>query len=288
MTQGHLFDFPDTPLVRRVMRGWLLAVMLLFVALSATTAKAATLSGLEGLGEPVSDGELREMRGKFITPGSISYFGIEMAVSWQAADGITTSANLRFNLDFAAAGGGQPMPQISISWTREGDPSMDVAGFSGDAASQYVVVASANSLIAPTALEGVSGATQANVIAGADNRARNSLTIAVVPVEAINRQGGGTDLSGPLTTQFSDGDSIQFQLGANGIGLAMTSGQGGGDFSVQRINSTLGQATQQIVLNSNNNNVFNSTSMIVGIDTLTRTDIIRIDSAMLNLKGGGI
>jgi hypothetical protein len=121
----------------------LTAVGVLSIAQPAT-AQSQQLSGLEAVGTRVSDEALADMRGKFIKPESISYFGIQMATSWQGSDGITTTASLLFNVDFASGAGGGGTPHLLISWSREGDPSLDVAAFGGAAGSSYVALAGSN------------------------------------------------------------------------------------------------------------------------------------------------
>src|SRR4051794_2303295 len=109
------------------------AAFALIGSMGAKAALAEPLSGLEGLGRPVSDQELGTMRGKFVAPGGIAYFGIAMSSSWQGNDGITTSATLLFSINLAGAASGQVTPHVMISWSRDcaacGDSSMDLSGF---------------------------------------------------------------------------------------------------------------------------------------------------------------
>ena len=63
---------------RRVL---LLAATAAFMS-STAVANPPMNSGLEQFGSKVSDEQLSDMRGKFVRPGNVSYFGISMATSW--------------------------------------------------------------------------------------------------------------------------------------------------------------------------------------------------------------
>ncbi len=68
--------------------------------MAASTRWSRNFADLDQLGVRVADNELSHMRGRFATPNGISYFGLEMATSWQTPDGITTQARLAINFDF--------------------------------------------------------------------------------------------------------------------------------------------------------------------------------------------
>lgn len=271
-------------------RGGALAALLAFflIAVGAPApARAAVSSGLEGLGQKVDDSELSQMRGKFITPEAVSYFGIQMTSSWQGADGITTIANLLFRVDFAGNGLAGATPQILVSWSREGDPAMDLGEFSDAASGGYVAIVG-GAPVSLGALDHVQGAAQGTVIAGADNVARNVMTIAVIPASSVDHTlpAGMTPLDGSATQVFADGDSIRFSVDSGGVGVALGSGQGR-DQVAQRIDSTLGQAAQHILLESSHNVALNTASMTVGVDTLRQLDTVRVDNAIAAMKGIG-
>ena len=238
------------------------------------------------LGLPVSNPELDAMRGKYISPEAVSYFGISMLTSWQDENGITTAARLAFNVDFLnPAGGGAPVPQLLIAWERNGDSAMDVAGVPDG----YVAVTLGPDQVLPVgALDTVGGAVQANVIAGADNITRNSMQIAVVPMSAVpNLSADGlTPVSATTTRTFDDGDQLQFRLGDNQVGLVLTGGNGM-DSTMQSVGGDLGQLLQQTMLQSDNTHVFNSSAIIFGVDTARNLDRVQTDEALLSMKGFG-
>lgn len=245
-------------------------------------------SNLPGLGAPIADDELGDMRGKFISPNAVSYFGISMLTSWQDESGITTIARLAFNVDFLVpSGGGPAVPTLFVSWVRDGDPGMDVSGMSDG----YVAVATQPDQVIPVgALSTVGGAAQAHVIAGADNMAGNSMRIAIVPRSALPEMDtrGLRPITSTLGMTFQDGDGLQFRLGNNELGMVLT-GNGGLDSTMQTIGGDMGQVLQQTILNSDHNNVMNSASIIFGVNDQVR-DLERVGAtgAMSVLKGFGL
>ena len=248
-------------------------------------AQAPTVE-IDEMGPPVPDAELGQIRGKFIKPDSISYFGISMITSWQDESGVTTVARLLFNVDFLKNGGrGGPVPSLMIGWVREGDPSMDVT----QSHEGYTQVLAAQSVSPVGGLGETSGAAQANIIAGADNTALNGMRIALVPHSELQQFGidGLVPINATSVQSFGDGDQLEFRLGANELGLFLT-GNHGSDSSLQSVGGEFGNLLQQTVLNSNGNAVFNNAAVIIGTDLNgTGFDAIRATQALSSMKGHG-
>lgn len=256
-------------------------------ALGAAAPLAAAplpTSGLEGIGTPVSDAALGEMRGKFISPQNVSYFGIQMQTSWQGPDGVTTQATLLFSVDFLN-GAGNPdgaTPVLMIGWSREGDPSLDVAGFGGDAAGNYIAV--------PAGAFGSSqGAVQTQLIAGSDNAVRNDMRIAVVPRSLVQAPDGGglTTVTAGQMQSFGDGDTVRFILDGNSLGLALTNG-GTPDQVRQGFDGALGQAAQHVLISSSNNSIHNGMGIVVGYDQIDGAGRASLQNALSTLQGIGL
>ena len=241
---------------------------------------------IDEIGPPVPDAELAQIRGKFIKPDSISYFGISMITSWQDESGVTTVARLVFNVDFLENGsGGDPVPSLLIGWVREGDPSMDVT----QSHEGYTQVFAAQSVSPVGGLGETSGAAQANIIAGADNSALNTMRIALVPHSELQqfRSDGLVPINATSVQSFADGDQLEFKLGANELGLFLT-GNHGSDSSLQSVGGEFGNLMQQTVLNSNGNAVFNNAAVIIGTDLNSAGfDAIRATQALSSMKGHG-
>lgn len=229
------------------------------------------------LGAPLADAELNEMRGKFIRPDAVSYFGISLLTSWEDAAGVTTVARMLFNVDFL----GSNSSKILVGWTRDdADSGADVVGSpSGDSGYGVVPIG---------ALETFAGAGQVNVIAGADNETRNSLRVAIVPHGRLPKE----DMSGlkPISemsgNDWDDGDQVRFRAADNSLAVVMTGGNGQ-DSTMQSLGGELGKILQQNILNTDNNNIFNSASIVFGLDASKSAGSVRLDEAITTLKGHG-
>jgi hypothetical protein len=255
--------------------------------MSASPALAAPTSGLEGLGKPISDDALGNMRGKFVAPNGISYFGIVMSSSWQGADGITTAATLLFSIEFAAAAsGGHVTPQLMISWSREcpdcGDDSMDVTS----ANSGYVALTSNGGAIPIGSLNTATGVVQTQQIAGSDNSSRNVMAIQIVPAGTLTYDTTGmTALTGKGDTEhFDDGDTLQFSYSDHQLGLSMTD-QGGA--LQQSVNGNIGQIAQNVLISGNDIIANNSMGLMIGIDPSAAARTLSVQGALTAMKGMG-
>ena len=249
--------------------------------LAAGTPDLSALAGVQ----PVADDELAAMRGKFVTPQSVSFFGVTMLTSWQDAAGVTTLARLVFSVDFLPRGAGlASVPQLMIAWSREGDPGMDVTDMHGG----YVPYIPPQEVGAAGGLDTFAGAAQVNVIAGADNRALNGMQVMIVPASAVPSlaQAGMTATNGPVDIAFPDGDQIQFRMADNQFGMIVT-GNGGSDSASQLVGGDVGQLLQQTILASNSNTIENRASVIFGIDALQNQQIVRAQEALSAMKGNG-
>ena len=267
---------------RRTLGRSILAMLLVSsIALSATSVQAIGLSsGLEGIGVRLNDTELGQMRGKFIRPDSISYFGIMMTTSWQGSDGITTNANLLFKVDFLTGPGGGGTPQLLVGWSRDGDPTLDVGKFGPAAQPGYLVVANGSS--DPLAAAG-GGALQTTVLSGADNHALNGMAIAIVPASMVSGQvpGGLTPIVAGQVTTFVNGDAVKFDASSGGVGLSVSND---GNFARQSIDSNLGRANQAINIAGNNFSATNLMLITVGTDTSGALQAIQADQAVTTPK----
>lgn len=257
---------------RRPQRGvMLLAATAAFMS-STAVANPPMNSGLEQFGAKVSDEQLGDMRGKFVRPGNISYFGISMATSWQNSDQITTSAVLLFSVAFAhGAGGADANPMVAVAWNRDcsgcADPAMDVAGFGPAAQGGYLAVTATSQLIPVGGLDSVHGAVQSQQIAGTDNRVTNAMQLAIVPSSTAHQMDTSQlhALSQSTAENFSDGSSLGFIVSANHLGISMA-GADGHSALRQGVDGSLNQASQHVFLNDSFNSISNAMTITIGID----------------------
>lgn len=249
-----------------------LPLLLALAAVPAMTG-AAALAQDTGLGAAptVSDEELADMRGKFISADSVRFFGVTLHSLWQTEDGTVSAATLGFSIWLGQDGSSGP--QIVVSWQRDGDPDMDVSGFSPDAAGSYVVAGSA-------------GAVQTNVIAGSDNVTANRLGMAIVPASSLTPATGESNFGGTATHTASDGDTVTFTAQDGQFGLSMVDAQGAGTVK-QGVTTDPGQLSQSILLNSDHNTVTNTMNVTVGIDHGQMLDTMNVANSLSAMKGHG-
>jgi hypothetical protein len=251
------------------------------IALTSAVAAPPDL-GLGASARLVSDEELGDMRGRYIEPESVNFFGIELASSFQTPDGVVLTATLQFEANF---NNGQPLsaPVVLASYQHDqngiDDPGLEIGGITAEFTAQ--------------GLSTVDGAVQANQIAGDDNNAANLLRIRVGDFNADSA--GFSDYGAPITQSvvksFQDGSAIEFTVEANSIGVAIqgptSQGQSPDNLVAQNINGTVAnQIAQQVQLMGDANAVYNTLDVVIGVDQLHTTQAA-VENAMSAIKGWG-
>jgi hypothetical protein len=131
----------------------------------------------------------------------------------------------------------------------------------------------------------VHGFVQHQQIAGNDNQVRNAMNVAVVPAGTLTLNTDGmTPLTAPQNVQFADGDTIQFQLGGNQVGMTLTEGS---DAARQAISGSLSQLSQHVIIDSNANNITNHMNAVIGFDPSTQANQLNVQNAVNALSGFG-
>jgi hypothetical protein len=259
-----------------------IAVLAPIALTSAVVVAAPPELGLGANARLVSDEELGDMRGRYIEPESVNFFGIELASSWQTADGLVLTATLQFEANF---NDGQPnaAPVVLASYQHDqngiADPGLEIGGITAEFTAQ--------------GLSTVDGAVQANQIGGDDNNVANLLRIRVGDFDADSA--GFSDYGAPITQSvvknFQDGSAIEFTVEANSIGVAIqgptSQGQSPDNLVAQNINgSVANQIAQQVQLMGDANAVYNTLDVVIGVDKLQTTQSA-VDNAMSVMKGWG-
>lgn len=276
------------PFIRVFKAGWVVVFGMLVMGAGPPE------SGLERLGTKVSDEHLAEMRGKYIAPGGVSYFGLTLASSWQGPDGITTMATVLFEVNFTGGSGNLQgaAPRMLVGWNRDcdgcGDTAMDVAGFGAAAQSGYLAITPSSGINPVGGLSDVEGAVQSQIIAGSDNRVGNTMSIAFVPASMLDgaNTAGLTEIYASKAVTFADGDAIRFILQPNEIALALSQG-GSTDSILQSAQGDPGQMAQHVILASDLNAISNTMGITIGLDQLRQMDSVRVEQAMSAMKGNG-
>ncbi len=249
-------------------------------------------SGLEGLGRVVEDGELADMRGKFVQPSGVHFFGIQMLQTWQGADGVTLQATLEFNVDFAgsAATAAGATPRLQVGWSRScascGDPSMDVHTPATPGPNGPVTLTQASDAFPLGDYVTVNGLVQSQQIAGSDNNVRNVMRVDIVPASATSHgPEGGADLDTSATHVLANGDAIHFVVARNELGMAITRG---GEMVRGGVGGPASQAAQEVILQSSFNAIRNEIGITLGVDDVGQLDRIGVSGAMSAMKGRGL
>jgi hypothetical protein len=263
-----------------------LGVAALLATAAVPAAAQSPFDKLADLGPPVADEELGDVRGKFIQADKVSFFGISMVTSWQDRNGITTTAQLVFDVSFLRNGsGGDPQASLMVGWIREGDPAMDVS----DSHTSYTPVIVAQDVLPAGGLDTTQGAAQANIVTGTNNATVNGLQIALVPTSSLPH----VDKSGlnPLTQSsdqtFADGDILQFRVKTNELSMALT-GNNGSDSTLQSVGGDFGRILQQTMLGSDGNAVSNTAAIVIGTDIgANNFNAVRATEALSVMRGRG-
>lgn len=251
------------------------------IGFAVPAAAATPRSGLEAIGTPLDDAQLDAQRGKFVSPDQISFFGVELATLWVKPDGTATAATVMLNVSFAQGAGtlAGAAPQLMVSWTRDGDSSIDVPS-SGLGTSLSLPAGSG-------ALDSVQGAVQSQQIAGSDNRVANAMQITIAPASSMSAPStnGMTPLAGSQSHAFGNGDVLQFVAQDNKVGIVMTSAAG--DRVRQQVDGSLGQAAQNVILSSDGNRIGNMMGITVGYSASPSATAMTLQNSLMSLKGIG-
>lgn len=267
---------------RRYSRRLALGIAVLAPIVLATGVVAAPPDiGLGPNARLVSDEELGDMRGRYIEPESVNFFGIELASSWQTADGLVLTATLQFEANF---NNGQPLatPVVLASYQHDDgvpDMGMEIGGLTAEFTAE--------------GLSTVDGAVQANQVAGDSNDVANLLRIRVGDFDADSAGFAeyGTPITQSVIKGFDDGSAIAFTVEPNSIGVAIqgptSQGQSPDNLVAQNINgSVANQIAQQVQLMGDANAVYNTLDVVIGVDQLQTTQAA-VENAMSVIKGWG-
>lgn len=160
--------------------------------------------------EEVSDGELAQLRGRYVLPDRIISFGVVMNSSWQNGAGQVVGAQVALNL-----GAGQVQPSLTVSM-------IDQAGGTGN------VAAGTGQIIGGAGLGSVQGVVQSVRTAGDYNSGLNDVAIRVTRgADAATQAAGGQPWKGDQ--RFGNSAGVVTVSAANGglnIGLQAAGGQG--------------------------------------------------------------
>jgi len=218
-------------------------------------ANAASLSSQM---TELSDQTLSHMRGKFVAPGAVMYFGVEMVTHWQASTGelVTATANLGINFSNSS-------PQIGFL------PTITIQQNSGAAttssSTQNTAVASGGA-----GLDNVTGVVQNIQVAGISNGVTNTIGL-TVEASSTPTTNNLPSVTGPqtLSQMTPNGTTANVGFSNNQIGVAVTVPNQGR--AIQQIRNTTagGQVQQSVQIGGNLNQIRNRINLSVQTSPLS-------------------
>jgi hypothetical protein len=223
--------------------------------LVVSNANAAALSSQM---TELSDQTLSQLRGKFIAPGEIMYFGVEMVTHWQASTGELVTASANLGVDFSNA-----EPQIGFV------PTITVQQNGGSAtapsSTQNTAVASGGA-----GLDNVTGVVQNIQVAGVSNGINNTIGL-TVEASSTPTTNNLPSVTGPQTASqiTPNGSTASVDLSSNRIGVAVTVPDQGR--AIQQIRNTTagGQVQQSVQVGGNLNQIRNRINLNVQMNPLS-------------------
>lgn len=218
--------------------------------LAGLELSASAVAAEPGRITEVGNALLANMRGKYVAPGQVVSFGLEMMTSWQTRAGDVQSAAVKFSV----AQGNGFVPTITVYQSGS-------AGQGGPAPAGAGTVVQAD-------LSTVKGVSQGIQIAGDRNGVGNGIGIEVTPSDTAPTPGltaGMTPvgtLSANGTTQLQAGNALAaLQNGRLSLSMAVA-GQG-----LARQGVGNGNLSQQTAVVSSQNQVTNLARLTVTVDT---------------------
>lgn len=230
----------------------------------------------------VDDGELAEMRGKFVSPGQITYFGVEMQTQWQTGSGEVLSAGMKMDMNFSPDGNAPPavtlVPTVSIVTNAGEEPDTIIPGPSGPP----------DTVIASKGITNVSGVVQSAQAGGNENRINNSIamdiTISSGPVTE-NSAPQAIELASVSAQESTDSGSVAL-AGADQDGVQVYTYVPNQGEILQRIGSNSagdGNIVQSARLVGDQHRVINTMTISAGFNA-TNTNTTFNNSIQLDLR----
>ncbi|NOR69400.1 MAG: hypothetical protein GQ532_06850 [Methylomarinum sp.] len=127
----------------------------------------------------LDDSELEQMRGKFVSTGQISYFGLEMQTQWQTGSGDVLAAGMKMDVSFPNVGNSKPVvnlsPTVSIVTAPDkvDEPDFKIPVHPG-------LTPGPDLKISSNGLNNVAGVVQSIQAGGDENQINNSIEMDIV------------------------------------------------------------------------------------------------------------
>ncbi len=231
----------------------------------------------------LDDSELEQMRGKFVSTGQISYFGLEMQTQWQTGSGDVLSAGMKMDVNFPNAENSKPVvnlsPTVSIVTAPEkvDEPDFKIPVQPGLTPGPDLKVSS-------NGLNNVVGVVQSIQAGGDENQINNSIEMDVVIESTSSNNTTSAALSlTPFSAQETTDDGSLALAGVSENSIQVYTYVPNQGEIIQRIsgaNSAGGQIMQSSRVIGNEHRIVNTMTISANFSAASRS--VNNDSMQLN------
>lgn len=234
----------------------------------------------------LSDAELAEMRGRFVSPEGVMFFGVEMQSQWITRKGDVLEARMDFTVDFSKNQSNSPGIQIrpTINIVQTGSPGQPSA-FKNPSQQEAV---------APTTIQGsgvldrTTGVGQLIQVTGDKNRIINDLQMSVVgardrpsdPPAASH----GVNLPGTLSVASDSGATAAVMVENNALGVSLAIPGEGEIKQAIRAGDFGSGVLQQAQVMTDFNQIHNTISITMGSNALRDASSVNAAAALSSLR----
>lgn len=240
----------------------ILLIMGLGMPLSPVRAELPDVSVFANAVE-VQDSELAEMRGKFVSPDQITFFGVEMQTKWQTGSGEVLSAGMKMDMNFSKDGNTAPVVSLV--------PTVSIVDNS-------VQSIPSDTTITSKGINNISGAVQSIQAAGNENRINNTFEMDVaITSSPVNENAVSQPLApNPFSVQKSTDNGSVALAGSSQKGIQVYTYVPNQGEILQRIGSSPagdGQIMQSVRLVGDQHSVINTMSISAGFSAVDASTV---------------
>ncbi len=231
----------------------------------------------------LDDSELEQMRGKFVSTGQISYFGLEMQTQWQTGSGDVLSAGMKMDVSLPNAGNSKPVVNLSptVSIVTASD-KVDEPDFKIPV--QPGLTPGSDLKISSNGLNNVVGVVQSIQAGGDENQINNSIEMDVVIESTSSNNTTSEALSlMPFFAQETTEDGSLALAGANENSIQVYTYVPNQGEIIQRIsgaNAAGGQIMQSARVIGNQHRIVNTMTITANFSAASRS--VNNNSMLLN------
>jgi len=212
----------------------------------------------------LSEAELSEIRGMYVSPSRVQYFGLSMTTQWGAPSRSIHQVGMSVAMEVT-----EGVPHLEVS--RSGTLGAEVA-------SNQVKDADIN-----PALEQIGGVVQGIQVAGIDNTIHNKLSVNVIESTPVDRSGEvGAFVPGRQVYQTDNGITTDFSISDKKLGYSITTEKGVVTQALaHNMTSSTNQLLQSINIFGSGQQIVNSIRLDVAFDN---TSQLRTNSTYFGIR----